>query len=127
MIREHYANTAVVPWETASAGQAAMCAAGDTCSARYRYQGPAGAFDIAVQFFDEDDGASRYSLFVGDKPIDSWIADGQFGSPSPNGHTSTRHTVRSVRLSPGDELRVQVVPDGMESAALDYIEITSSP
>ena len=127
MIREHYANTAVVPWETASAGQAATCAAGDTCSARYRYQGSAGAFDISVQFFDEDDGASPYSLFVGDKPIDSWIADGQFGSPSPNGHTSTRRTVRSVRLSPGDELRVQVIPDGMESGALDYIEITSSP
>ena len=127
MIREHYTNTAVIPWETASAGQAATCVAGDTCNARYRYQGPAGAFDIAVQFFDEDDGASRYSLFVGDKPIDSWIADGQFGSPIPNGHTSTRHTVRSVRLTPGDELRVQVIPDGMESGALDYIEITSSP
>jgi len=30
-------------------------------------------------------------------------------------------------LSPGDELRVQVVPDAMESGALDYIEITLSP
>jgi alpha-glucuronidase len=127
MMRERYANTAVVPWETASAGQAVTCGSPETCSARYRFQGPAGAFDIAVQFFDEDDGVSRYSLFVGDKPIDSWIADGQFGSPSPNGHTSTRRTVRSVRLAPGDELRVQVIPDGMESGALDYIEITSSP
>jgi alpha-glucuronidase len=127
MTRERFANTAVVPWETASAGQAVTCETGDACIARHLYQGPAGAHDIVVQYFDESDGASRFTLFVGDKQIDSWIADGQFGSPSPNGHTSTRRTVRSVRLASGDELRVQVVPDGMESGALDYIEITSSP
>jgi alpha-glucuronidase len=127
MSRERFANTAVVPWETASAGQATTCEAGQTCVARHRYQGPAGTFDIAVQYFDEDDGASRFSLFVGDQQIDSWIADGQFGSATPNGHTSTRRTARHIRLSPGDELRVQVVPDATESGALDYIEITSSP
>jgi len=127
MARERYANTPVVPWETASAGQAMTCEPGETCSARHRYQGPAGTFDVAVQFFDENDGASRFTLFTGDRVIESWVADGEFGSPSPNGHTSTRHTVRGVRLSPDDELRVQVTTDGMESGALDYIEITASP
>jgi alpha-glucuronidase len=127
MTRDRYTNTAVVPWETASAGQATTCEAGQTCIARHRYQGPAGTFDIAVQYFDESDGASRFSLFVGDQQVDTWIADAQFGSGTPNGHTSTRRTVRRIRLSAGDELRVQVVPDGLESGALDYIEITSSP
>ena len=32
--------------------------------------------------------------------------------------------VRSIRLSPGDEIRVDVTPTGTESGALDYIEIT---
>jgi alpha-glucuronidase len=127
MARQRYANTAVIPWETASAGQAVTCDSGDACIARHRYQGPAGAYDVAVQYFDENDGASRFTLFVGDTQIESWIADGQFGSPSPNGHTSTRRTVRNIRLTAGDELRVQVVPDQMESGAFDYIEITSSP
>jgi alpha-glucuronidase len=127
MSRERYANTAVVPWETASAGQATTCGAGETCLARHRYQGPPGAFDIAVQYFDESDGVSRFTLFVGERQVDAWIADAQFESPAPNGHTSTRRTVRGVRLAPGDEVRVQVVTDGMESGALDYIEITSSP
>jgi alpha-glucuronidase len=127
MTRDRYTNTAVVPWETASAGQATTCEAGQTCIARHRYQGPAGTFDIAVQYFDESDGASRFSLFVGDQQVDSWMADAQFGSATPNGHTSTRRTVRRIRVSAGDELRVQVVPDGLESGALDYIEITSSP
>jgi alpha-glucuronidase len=127
MTRERYANTAVVPWETASAGQAATCGAGETCIARHRYQGPAGTFDIVVQYFDENDGASRFSLLVDDQPVDSWTADAEFGSATPNGHTSTRRIVRRIRLSAGDEVRVQVVPDGMESGALDYVEITPSP
>jgi alpha-glucuronidase len=127
MTRDRYANTAIVPWETASAGQAATCQAGATCSARYRFQGPAGVFDMTVQYFDESDGASRFTLFVGDRQVDAWIADGQFGSPSPNGHTSTRRTIRSIRLAPDDELRVQVVADGMESGALDYIELSPAP
>jgi alpha-glucuronidase len=124
MQRDRYANTPVVPWETASAGQATTCNARETCSARHRYQGPAGTFNIVVQYFDESDGASRFSLFIGGKEIESWVADAQFGANSPNGHTSTRRTVRSIRLAPGDEIRVQVTPDGTESGALDYIEIT---
>lgn len=127
MTRDQYANTAVVPWEAASAGQATTCEAGQTCVARHRYQGPGGTFDIAVQYFDEDDGSSPFALFIGDRQVDSWIADAQFGSAVPDGHTSTRRTVRHIRLATGDELRVQVVPDAMESGALDYIEITSSP
>jgi alpha-glucuronidase len=124
MQRDRYANTAVVPWETASAGQATTCSARQTCSARHRHQGAAGAFNIVVQYFDESDGASPFSLFVGDRQIDSWIADAQFGSSSPNGHTATRRTVRGIRLAPGDEIRVQVTADGNESGALDYVEIT---
>jgi alpha-glucuronidase len=126
MTLDRYSNTAVVPWETASAGQATTCAAGGSCSARYRYQGAAGAFDIAVQYFDENDGTSRFTLAVGDEPLDSWVADAQFGSANANGHTATRRIVRSVRLSPGDEIRVQVTPDGAESGALDYVEVTPS-
>jgi alpha-glucuronidase len=124
MQRDRYANTAVVPWETSSAGQATTCSAGDTCSAQHRYQGAAGAFNVIVQYFDESDGASRFTLFVGDRQVDSWLADAQFGSSSPNGHTATRRTVRGVRLAPGDEIRVQVTTDGNESGALDYVEVT---
>jgi alpha-glucuronidase len=127
MTVERFSNTAVVPWETASAGQATTCAPGGSCSALHRFQGTAGAFDIAVQYYDESDGASRFALVVGDKTIDTWVADAQFGSASPNGHTSTRRTIRAIRLAPGDDISVLVTPDGTESGALDYIEITPAP
>jgi hypothetical protein len=61
---------------------------------------------------------------VGDRQIDRWVADAQFGSGAPNGHTSTRRTLRAVRLSPGDEIRIEVNATAPDSGALDYIEIT---
>ncbi len=76
MSRERYANIAVVPWETASAGQVATCDVRTDVRRSAPISGSGrSAFDIAVQYFDESDGASRFSLFVGDRQIDSWVAD----------------------------------------------------
>ena len=123
MTLERFSRAAVIPWETASAGQAATCAAGGSCAARHTYQGASGTFDVAVHYFDENDGAARFAFSVGGREVDSWIADAQLGSSSPNGHTSTRRTVRGVRLAPGDEIRVEVSPAGSDGGALDYIEL----
>ena len=124
MSLDRFSNGAVIPWETASAGLAALCSAGGTCTARHRYQGAAGTYDIAVQYFDESDGTATFTIAVGDRQIDRWVADAQFGSGAPNGHTSTRRTLRAVRLSPGDEIRIEVDATALDSGALDYIEIT---
>lgn len=118
---------AVIPWETASAGQAAICSAGGTCTARHRFQGTAGVYDIALQYFDESDGLARFTVAVGNRRVDTWVADAQFGSAAPNGHTSTRRTIRHVDLKPGDEIRIDVETTPPDGGALDYIEFTSSP
>jgi alpha-glucuronidase len=123
MTLERFTTSAVIPWETASAGQSAMCtSAVSPCTARHRFQGVAGSYDIAVQYFDENDGAATFAVFVGDRRLESWTADAQFGSPNPNGHTATRQTVRSIALNPGDELRIEVTTAGADTGALDYIE-----
>jgi hypothetical protein len=126
MTLERFSTGAVIPWETASAAQAAICSAGGTCAARHRFQGTAGMYDIAVQYFDENDGAARYALSVGGRPVDSWVADAQFGSAAPNGHTSTRRTAHRVTLAPGDEIRVEVSTMPPDGGAVDYIEIVPS-
>ncbi|HKE86509.1 MAG TPA: alpha-glucuronidase family glycosyl hydrolase [Vicinamibacterales bacterium] len=123
MTLDRFAVTAVTPWETASGAQAAVCAAGGLCVAHHRFQGTAGLYDIAVGYFDENDGEARYGVSVGARRIDSWVADGQFGSASPNGHTATRHTVRRVTLKPGDEIMVDVNTTPPDGGAFDYIEI----
>ena len=126
MTLERFSTGAIIPWETASGAQAAICSAGGTCSARHRFQGTAGIYDIAVQYFDESDGAARYALSVGGRQIESWIADAQFGSSAPNGHTSTRRTAHRVMLAPGDEIRIEVDTMPPDGGAVDYIEIVPS-
>lgn len=115
----------VTPWETASGGKAIRCPARATCAATLRADRPAGTYDIVVQYFDENDGASSFTLKVGDRRIDRWIADDEFPSSVPNGHTSTRRVIRRVSLKPGDVIRLEATPDRDEGAVIDYVEIVT--
>jgi alpha-glucuronidase len=124
MMLDGYTSTKVTPWETASGGTAVTCAPGATCTATMKYEGAAGTYDIAVQYFDENDGASRFRVVVNGRAVDSWRADRDLPSPEPNGHTATRHTLRGVRLASGDTIRIEGASDGQEPAPLDYVEIT---
>jgi len=120
---DRYAIEAVTPWETASGGQAIRCPATLTCSATMRFAGATGTYDVVVQYFDENDGASAFALSVSDRAVDRWVADANLPSNVPNGHTSTRRVARGVRLSAGDVIRIDATPDRDEGAVLDYIEI----
>jgi alpha-glucuronidase len=119
---ERFVVGAVTPWETASGGQAIRCPSG-RCAASTTFGGAAGVYDIVVQYFDENDGASSFAVSVGGRQIDTWVADDSFPSREPNGHTSTRRTIRNVQLQPGDVVRIEASPDKDEFAVVDYIEI----
>jgi alpha-glucuronidase len=116
----------VKPWEDASRGKAVSCdeaANPQGCSAEWTYKGVAGHFAIAVQYFDLQGGDAKFTLDVNGKPVASWTANGTFPSRRPNGDNSTRYTARGVQLKTGDVLGVTGVPDGKDTAALDYIEM----
>lgn len=122
-----YSVSGVTPWETASGEGAVSCAPGRTCAATMQHRGAPGAHDIVVQYFDENDGASRFRLLVAGRPVATWIADADLPTPDANGHSSTRRTVRGVTLATGDEIRVEATAIGTEAAALDYVEILPAP
>ena len=120
----------VTPWEDASGGKVVACdpnAAQKTCAAEWTYNGHAGRFDIAVQYFDLQGGVAHFTLGINGTEIVSWAADAKLPSNHP-GDSSTRFTLRgpdgrSIELKQGDTLRVEGAPDGKDLAALDYIEI----
>ena len=119
---EGYAVTDVKPWEAASGGKAVACPAA-ACSATTRYDGAAGWYSVRVRYFDQNNGAARFRVFVNAQPIDQWTADDHFPSSKLDGSTSTRRVIEGVALRPGDTIRIEGVPDRGDSAALDYIEI----
>ncbi|HEY1159731.1 MAG TPA: glucosiduronase, partial [Terracidiphilus sp.] len=94
-----------------------------SCSADWTYAGPAGRYNIAVQYFDLQGGTAQFTLKVNHQPASSWPADATLPSRRPNGDNSTRHTIPNIDLKPGDVLRIEGTPDGSDPAALDYIEI----
>ena len=117
-----YRVTDVTPWEDASGGKAVICGS-TTCSAEWTYAGPAGRFNIAVQYFDLQGGIARFTLTINGQVAASWLADATLPSRRPHGDNSTRRTIHDVELKPGDTIRVEGTPDGAAPAALDYIEI----
>jgi alpha-glucuronidase len=125
MTLEGYKPVAVTPWEAASGGMAVSCPIA-RCTASFRYDGAAGWFTVRVQYFDQNNGAAHYRLRVGDQVVDEWVASGHVPSAKIDGSTSTRRAAPGIALRPGDEIRVEGVPDGGESAALDYIELLPS-
>jgi len=117
-----YRLTDVTPWEAASGGKAVACALSE-CSATFSYAGQAGWFDLRVEYFDQNNGAARFRVWVNDQPVDEWTAADHLPTQKIDGSSSTRRTVRGLALRPGDHIRIEGSPDGGEAAALDYIEI----
>jgi alpha-glucuronidase len=118
----------VVPRETASGGKAVECAPqAQKCSAAFRFHGAAGQYEMAVEYFDQNNGKSKFRVLVGDHLVDEWVADDHLPATKPGGDSSTRRRIFGLALRPGDNIRIEGVPDGEERAALDYVELHASP
>jgi alpha-glucuronidase len=118
----------VVPRETASGGKAIECAPPtQKCSATFHFQGAAGRYELDVEYFDQNNGKSKFRVLVGAHLVDEWIADDNLPATKPGGDSSTRRRITGLALRPGDNIRIEGIPDGEEHAALDYVEIHASP
>jgi alpha-glucuronidase len=125
---EGYVPFDVVPQETASGGKAIECAPpAQKCSASNRFDGTEGRFDLNVQYFDQNNGKSKFRVFIGDRQLDEWVADDYLPATKPSGDSSTRRRISGVTLRNGDIIRIEGIPDGEEHAAVDYIEFRARP
>ena len=60
---------------------------------------------------------------MGSQLVDEWAAADRLPTRRIDSSLSTLRVIRGIALRPGDEIRIEGVPDGGEPAALDYIEI----
>lgn len=123
-----YVPFSVVPEETASGGKGIECAPpSQECSATFHFEGVAGKYELDVVYFDQNNGKSQFRVLTGDRVVDEWIAEDDLPATKPGGDSSTRRQIFGLALRPGDNIRIEGVPDGEEHAALDYIELRPSP
>jgi alpha-glucuronidase len=120
-----YVVSQVTPWETASGGKAVECKM-TQCTASFRYDGEAGWSEIVVQYFDVNNGAAHFRLSVAGQTVDEWTAADRVPTRKLDGSSSARRIITGIALRKGDEIRVEGIPDGAETAALDYVEIHPS-
>ncbi len=112
------------PWEAASGGKAVACSNPDgRGTMTTRYAGKPGWFDLRVQYFDQNNGVSRFRVFIAGQLVDEWLADDNLPTTQPDAHSSTRRVVRGVALRAGDEIQIEGTAQGGEQACVDYIEI----
>ncbi len=71
---------------------------------------------ISVVMFDESDGNGRYRLFINEELVATIVADS-------NNDALVNHPFGTFELSPGDQLRIELLPEGGESCRTDCIEI----
>jgi alpha-glucuronidase len=119
---EGYAVRDVTPPEDASGGKAVACTA-TQCAAVLRYDGAPGWYTLRVQYFDQNNGVSHFSLKVGGQLIDEWTAADHLPTARMDSTSSTRRAIHGVALRPGDQIRIEGTPNGGEPAGLDYLEI----
>ena len=118
-----YAAMDVTPWENASGGKGVECPRASACTASFRFDRPAGLYEMDVQYFDQNNGESKFRVLVGNLQVDEWIANDHLPATKPGGDSSTRHRISGLTLRPGDEIRIEGTPDGEERAPLDYVEL----
>jgi alpha-glucuronidase len=111
-------------WEGASGGKGVACEAqAATCSARTKFNGAAGWYEIDVEYFDLSNGKSKFKMSVNDQVVDEWRADMLLPGKEPSADSSVRHRIKGLALRSGDVIRIEGTPDGGERAPLDYMEI----
>ena len=113
----------VNPWENASGGKGIECSDAVRCTASFQFDRAAGTYEMDVQYFDQNNGESKFVVFVGNQKVDQWVANDHLPATKPGGDSSTRHRIRNLGLRPGDEIRIEGYPDAQEEAPLDYIEL----
>jgi alpha-glucuronidase len=119
-----YAVRDITPWEGASGGKGVACAAAP-CAASMRFDGAAGWYTLKVRYFDQMNGVSKFRVRVGEQLIDEWTAADRVPTRRMDSSSSARRMISGVALRPGDEIRIEGVPDAGEPAGLDYLEIAA--
>jgi alpha-glucuronidase len=118
-----YTQDPITPAYFASGGKAISCPQAQACTASFRYEGGSGTYDLDVQYFDLNSGVARFSVLVNSQTVDEWQANDDLPSAKADGDSSIRRAIPAVALRSGDEITIRGMPDGGDTAMLDYVEI----
>ncbi|KAJ3569432.1 hypothetical protein NPX13_g6087 [Xylaria arbuscula] len=129
MTLHNYKVTTVNPFQAASGYLIVQTTDNSTAaSVQTTLDYPSGTYDLAVAYYDLYEGEAKYEVFLNDKSLGSWVGDlehklGYTLTRGIDAHSATRVTFKDLRIEKGDVVRIETVPNGRETAPLDYIAL----
>jgi hypothetical protein len=93
--------------------------------ASYTFGGASGTYDVQVNYFDENDGASAFSLYVGSTLVGSWTANRSLGSASAVQTDLVQKTFAGVTIPSGSVVSVHGTFNSGEAARFDRLKLFS--
>jgi alpha-glucuronidase len=118
-----YVPVDVIPWENSSDGKGIECGVKGGCSAVFQFKGAKGWHSMDVEYYDQNNGESKFRVLINGQLVDEWVADNRLPAKKPGSDSSTRRRIKGLALRPGDEVRIEGIPDGEERAGLDFVAI----
>lgn len=95
--------------------------------ATYTWMGGTGVYDLAMHYFDENDGASEFSISIDGTELDSWFADRDTGGNAADNTTAAVREWEDVALENGDTITIIGDANQLEYARVDFLEATLNP
>ena len=83
-----------------------------------------GAFDVTIDYFDENDGAAEMTLRVDGRDIGTWVWDADLGSRIATDATRTSKTFQNVALTAGSVIELIGQGEGGEPLRVDGLHFT---
>ncbi|WP_240415441.1 FG-GAP-like repeat-containing protein [Paenibacillus periandrae] len=93
-----------------------------TGTATMPFNGQDGTYDLKVHYFDENDGAATYRMFVNDLRVDAWTANQDLGSASVSEKSRTSRWISGIPLRKGDIVKLEGTSNASEAARVDCLE-----
>ncbi|MEL6814045.1 MAG: hypothetical protein AAFP03_04430, partial [Cyanobacteria bacterium J06598_3] len=98
----------------------------ETGTASFKFEGPAGKYQVNLAYFDENDGVGKLELMQDDDLLGGITMDKELGSRLPDEKTLTSATLADVMVKSGDIFTIKGYEDGSRSTAeharVDFIE-----
>ncbi len=109
---------------SSASGEKLVKVTSNPASASFVYSGDPGVKDLAIWYYDQNNGHSTYQLYINNVLIDSWTTDQDLGSVELSAATRVSRVVSNIQLNIGDQIKIEGLMYGEERATIDVVEIS---
>lgn len=99
---------------------------GVEASAKGSFVGDDGLYDLTIEYFDENDGASVFGVRVNDVVIDTWIAAEELGTAGASLKNLVSRKINGIDLASSDTIEVFATRDSGELVRVDSLFLEDS-